>query len=133
MPPAVPPPLRAPARRTARVRAGLLGFALLGWVSLAAAADEPSRQFDLRRDTAERSLKEFSEQSGRGVIFVASAVQGVRTNPVRGRFTPGEALGRLLEGTGLVSSHDAATGAFAVRRDPGDKPKNGWRAARFPN
>lgn len=71
-----------------------------------------------------RSLKVFSEQSGCGVIFVTDSVKGLRTNPVKGNFTPSEALDILLRNTGLVSSSDAATGAFAVRRADPEESKN---------
>ena len=85
--------------------------------------------FDVAADRAERSLKVFSEQSGCGVIFVTDAVVGLRTNVVKGDFTPGEALKILLRNTGLVSSRDAETGAFAVRRSTPAESKNGHRAA----
>lgn len=96
-----------------------------------AAGDVTSRNFNVPADHAERSLKMFSEQSGRGVIFVTDAVRGLRTNSVKGQFTSAEALDLLLRNTGLVSSNDAATGAFAVRRANPDESKNVQRAARM--
>ena len=95
---------------------------------LHAANDGATKSFDLAADTAERSLKAFSEQSGRGVIFVTDAVKGVRTNRVRGDLTPIAALESLLRNSGLVASSDAKTGAFAVRRKAPEKAKNGQRA-----
>lgn len=96
-----------------------------------AAGDVTSRAFDVPADQAERSLKAFSEQSGCGVIFVTDAVKGLRTNPVKGHFMPAQALDLLLRNTGLVSSSDAATGAFAVRRASPDESKNVQRAAQM--
>ena len=94
------------------------------------AADNGARKvFNLAADTAEKSLKAFSQQSGRGVLFVTDNVRGVRTNLVKGDLTPHEALEMLLRGTGLVGSNDAATGAFAVRRETPEEAKNGQRAA----
>src|SRR5262245_60562976 len=76
---------------------------LLVLTALAGAADDTGkRPFALPADSAERSLKVFSEQSGRGVIFLADIVKGVQTNRVAGEFTPAEALDALLRGTGLV-------------------------------
>ena len=85
--------------------------------------------FDLAAEPAERSLKAFSQQSGRGVIFVSEMVRGVRTNGVKGNFTPTGALDAMLHGTGLLAAYDAGTGAFAVRRQGADEPKNESRAA----
>lgn len=106
------------------VRLDRIWLLLFGF-TLACAADEGAgKVFDVAADNAERSLKAFSEQAGCGVIFVTDAVKGLRTNPVKGNFTPSEALDILLRNTGLVSSSDAATGAFAVRRADPEKPKN---------
>jgi hypothetical protein len=124
-----PPNRRVPDRRRA-LHCLWLGCALLAFTWLQGAEDGAKRPFNLTTDRAENSLKAFAEQSGRGVIFVTDAVRGVRTNPVQGDFTPGDALGTLLRGTGLVSSHDAKTGAFAVRREAPDESKNVHRAAR---
>src|SRR5262245_58529389 len=105
----------------------LLGFAWCCWMlplSAVASDDNGKRAFNLVADTAERSLKAFSEQSGRGVIFVTDAVKGIRTNRVKGDFTPRQALEDLLRGTGLVWSNDVPTGAFAVRRQTPNDEKN---------
>lgn len=96
----------------------------LGITLAHAAGGGASKAFNVAADDAERSLKAFSEQSGCGMIFVTDAVKGLRTNLVRGNFTPGEALEILLRNTGLESSNDAATGAFAVRRANSDEAKN---------
>ena len=108
-------------------------FALALSSSARAADDEGKRTFHLAADSAEKSLKVFAEQSGRGVIFLAEVVKGVRTNRVVGELTPREALDALLRGTGLVNTHDAATGAFAVRRAIPPEPKNESRAALNPS
>lgn len=96
-------------------RGGLaVAFALLA--CLPAVAADARKTFDLPAGPAETTLKQFSEQSGRGVIFVTSAVQAVPTRAVRGEFTPREALDLLLADTPLVVSQDEQTGAFAVKR-----------------
>ena len=55
------------------------------------AADE-RREFDVPADLAERSLKRFSEQASREVIFPTKLVENIRTNAVRGRHALREAL-----------------------------------------
>jgi iron complex outermembrane recepter protein len=112
--------------------AGALLFAVLFAASVPA-ADQPRqdsgrRIFNVPADTAERSLKVFSQQSGRGVIAAAHDLGGVRINAVKGELTAAEALTRMLSGTGLVATEDAATGAYAIRRNI-DEP-SGNRSAR---
>ena len=113
------------------IRPDRLWLFLFGITLAHAAGEGGSKVFNVVADNAERSLKAFSEQAGCGVIFVTDAVKGLRTNPVKGNFTPSEALDILLHNTGLVGSSDAATGAFAVRRATPAEPKNVQRAAQM--
>ena len=101
--------------------------ATLAFVRVAGASDDAKQSFDLRADTVETALKNFSAQSGCQVIVPTDLAAGVRTKTVRGRFTAREALDRLLAGTGLVAAQDERTGAFAVKK--GTVP-NAPRAAR---
>lgn len=108
----------------------LLGFLALAWLFATfsrAAETQQRRPFDLPAVSADKAIALFSEQSGRGVAFVAQRVRDVRTNAVKGDFTPGEALERMLAGTELVASMDEKSGAFAVRRETASP--NGQRAA----
>ena len=99
------------------VRLFLVAGAVLAFLRDARAADDAAKQtFDLRAGEAEQTLKQFSEQSGRQVIFPTDIVQGIRTRAVKGDYTVREALDRMLEGTGLIATQDETTGAFAVRR-----------------
>ncbi len=94
---------------------------------LALAAADAKRTFNLPADTAEKTLKLFSEQSGRGLIMGADAVGATRTSGVKGDFTAPDALARMLAGTGFVATQDEKSGAFVVHRE---KPSpNGARAA----
>lgn len=103
--------------------------AVVASAGAALAADaNTKRSFDIPPATAEVSLKLFSEQSGRGVIFSTDSLKGVKTNAVRGEFTAPEALDLVIARTELVATLDAATGAFAVRRRAPDP--NVPRAAR---
>ena len=93
---------------------------------LGAADDSGRRTYNLPPADAAKSLKLFSEQSGRGVLVGAAVIDGVKTNAVNGELTAPDAIERLLAGTGLVAALDVKTGAFAVKRisDP-----NAQRAA----
>ena len=72
--------------------------------------------FDLPADTAEKTLKLFSQQSGRALIMSVQAVKGIRTKAVQGELTPLDALARMLAGTGLEVVEDAPSGSLAVRK-----------------
>lgn len=80
------------------------------------AQETAKRAFDLPADTAERTLKLYSQQSGRALIMGAKAVRDIRTNEVRGEFTPREALDRMLTATGLEAVEDTKSGSLAVRK-----------------
>ena len=78
------------------------------------------RFFELPSESAERTLKLFSEQSGLGLVVNSDLLQGVRTLAVRGEFTPTEALDQMLAGTDLVATQDEKNGAFVVHRGKSD-------------
>ncbi len=106
-----------PRGRPAKVWAVI---AFLAAAALALGAEQ--RRFSIPAGPAEKSLRQLATQSGIEVVYPAEVVRGVRTAEVKGRMTPGEALGRLLTGTGLDSTRDAGTGAFSLSRgsDPND-------------
>lgn len=102
-------------------------FFVVGFLASAiAAAEQEKKSFAIPASTADKSLKQFSAQSGVEVIYPAAIVRGVRTPAVNGEMTAAEAVARLLTGTGLASAQDEKTGAFSIssRHDP-----NGSRAA----
>lgn len=114
------PPVPRPrfARRLLAIACCVSTLALSS--SPAAAAESAPRSFDLPAGLAETTLKLFSEQSGHAILAGSAVVQGVKTNPVKGEFAAGEALGRMLAGTSLVATADEQGGAFSLRRtDPG--------------
>lgn len=123
------------ARRISRW-AGLLAIlaAALLTREVGGAGSDDRRVYDLPADHAERSLKLFSQQSGRGVIVDALSARSIRTNVVKGRLTAQEAVTRMLAGTGLEATQDSRTGAFAVRpksRDAGKEPSEAGGADDF--
>ena len=74
------------------------------------------KAFDLPAGMANESLKKFSVQSGLEVIFPTGVARRIRTPAVKGEFTDGEAMARLLEGSGLIAIRDEKSGAFTVMR-----------------
>ncbi|MBL9186611.1 MAG: hypothetical protein JNK23_03950 [Opitutaceae bacterium] len=93
-----------------------LGVWAVAW-SLAAsglAVETARKKFDLPADIAARSLKSFAHQSGVEVLISAELGREIRTQPVRGEFTPREALDRMLAKTGLTVKHDEKTGSMAI-------------------
>jgi iron complex outermembrane receptor protein len=102
-----------------RVRPCRLAVAWL-WVVLATAwaagADPPKARFHLPEGDAAVTLRQFSQQTRTPIVYPVDAVRGVKTNPVQGEFTARAALDRLVAGTALFVSQDAATGALAVGR-----------------
>ena len=103
--------------------------AVLGAPAAVHAADAPQRRYDLPAGGAETSLKLFSEQSGRGVIFSTDALKEIQTNAVQGEFSAREALERMVTGTGLVIGIEEKTGAFAVRKGRPTQTPQGRRPA----
>ncbi len=89
-------------------------------VSVGLGATISKKQYDLPADNAERSIKLLSEQSGMEILYSSALARNVRTNAVRGEFTPREALEQMLAGTGLVAAQDGATGALTIRREGRD-------------
>lgn len=101
-----------------------LCFAALAPALSVKAADSVKESFDISPDFAEKSLKVFSEQAGREVLFDSSVTKGVRTSSVKGEMTPREALDSMLADTDLVAVQDDKTGAFSVRKETSAEAKN---------
>jgi hypothetical protein len=89
--------------------------------SALAAAEPRTRMFDIPPGNAEQTLKLYSSQSAREVIFATSTTGKIQTNRVKGDFTPSEALEQLLKNTGLIFKRDEASGILSVTRDPGNR------------
>ena len=92
---------------------GVLGAAL-SVTCFALGADVAKKPFDLPADVAARSLKAFAQQSGVEVLIRAELGREIRTQSVKGEFTPREALDRMLLHTGLAAKEDEETGAMAI-------------------
>jgi len=90
------------------------------------AAQTSTKSFDLPAGAAEKTLRQFSAQSGLPVLFPTEITKGVRTKAVQGNLPPREALDRMLAGTVLTVIRDKKPDAFTIQRinDP-----NAQRAA----
>lgn len=80
----------------------------------ASAADAAKIRFDLPADVVANSIRTFARQSSQEVLISAELGRGTLTQPVKGEFTPREAVDRMLVRTGLVAQQDAKTGALVI-------------------
>ncbi len=90
----------------------------------AEAGQSNKRQYNIPASNGEQALKDFSQQSSKGVIAATELVRRVKTNEVTGEFTAAEAIERMLAGTGLIAHEDPKSGTFAVRKETTAKAKN---------
>jgi outer membrane receptor protein involved in Fe transport len=82
----------------------LTGALICGAMALAQAAMAESiemHRFDIKAQPLASALLEFSKQADRQVVGATEALREVRTTGVTGELSVGDALGKLLEGTGL--------------------------------
>jgi iron complex outermembrane recepter protein len=123
-------PHSIPAPRRWAALAVLCCFSWLAVHGLAADS-APARAFDIPAGDAVATLKQFSTQADSRVLYSIDAVQGVRTNGVKGSLTPKVALEQMVAGTPLGLVLDDKTGALGLqRRTPSSVPeKNVPRAA----
>jgi outer membrane receptor protein involved in Fe transport len=97
-----------------------LGTTAAIFVVCAAAADAQSVaqfDFDLPAQPLEESLRAVALRTGASVIAPSDAVAGKLAPPLRGRFSPAEAIARLIVGRGLVI--EKVGESFVVRRTAG--------------
>ncbi|HRE82677.1 MAG TPA: TonB-dependent receptor plug domain-containing protein, partial [Opitutaceae bacterium] len=83
------------------------------WLELEAAASV-RHAFDIPAGEAVGALRAFAQQSGLPVLYSGSAVGGIRTAAVRGRYTARDALQRMVANTPLVVVEDPVTGGLAI-------------------
>lgn len=102
-----------------------MGIIVLGLLTGLGAAER--KPFDIPAGTADKTLKQFTAQSGAEVVYAAEVVRGLTTPAVRGNLTPAEALDQLLANSPLSARQDSRNGTFMIARDP-----NGQRAAPAP-
>lgn len=85
-------------------------------ISVTACAQE-ARDFTIPSGSLRDALNLFAAQSDQQIMFSGDVVAGLRTDGLRGRHVPTEALALLLRGSGLTSSQ-TRPGVIFVRRAP---------------
>lgn len=118
----MPPQARSPAqpsrgaalRQVARLLVVLVIAVLMTPAHRAQQNSTAKISFDLPSDAAERSLKQFSARSGLEVLFASESAANVRTNAIKGDYTPRDAINRMLAGTKLAAVHELKTGAIRI-------------------
>jgi outer membrane receptor protein involved in Fe transport len=83
---------------------------------LKAATPAVEKIFNVPSGDASTTLKQFATQSAEQIVYMLDNVRGEKTNAVNGSLTPRAALEKMLAGTALAPTQDAATGAFVVAR-----------------
>lgn len=112
----LPSPLAGVVLPVARVRAvaALLAVSCLGAVLSAPAAraersgvEAPAtatvHEFDLPAQDLARALGQYQTITRQSALYETQLVRGKTSTTVRGRFTPRQALSKLLQGTGLTA------------------------------
>lgn len=96
----------------------LLGF-LVAFPLLGAGSEQERSVVDINvpAQAAARALLAFSKQAGVEMLFSYDTLQGVKSNAVRGRFSPEAALEQLLRGTGFIAQR-SALGTYVVAKAP---------------
>jgi iron complex outermembrane receptor protein len=88
------------------------------------AADDSPRHFDIKAEPLAEALMQFGVQSGLTVVAPSTLTAGKQAPAVRGDLSSTEALGRLLQGSGLSFAH-RADGAIVIQRiRSGESPQS---------
>ena len=101
----------------------LLRFWLLVLVSLMsfhldfANANSELRRFHVKRGEALKTLRKAVQQADVDFLFAVELLEGARTRPISGEFTPLEAFQEMLKGTGFVPFRHRNSGVFSVRKE----------------
>lgn len=103
-------------------RVRIYSLALIASVTLAVAANDPRRPFNIGADAAERALRTFAEQAGIHLIFPPDITDGVRTREVKGELSVDDAAERLLAGTNLKLVPDKESGVYTLARASPPRP-----------
>ncbi|HEY0685136.1 MAG TPA: TonB-dependent receptor [Steroidobacter sp.] len=118
-------------RGSKQLAGGLLTLALA--VSTALAQQKVA--FDIPAQPASAAIQTWARASGLQVFAAEEHLQGIKTNPVHGDYTPIEAMQLMVQGTGLevvASSENTVTIRRANPRDmPGTPPDERFNAGQL--
>jgi iron complex outermembrane recepter protein len=99
------------------------GCAVGALFPVTAQAQTEQRDYDIAAQPLGDALREYSEISGRQILFATDLVKGRRSTSVRGRMSSDRALSRLLAGSGLLP--ELVDGALILRAGNGAAADNG--------
>ena len=99
------------------------GCAVGALFPVTAQAQTEQREYDIAAQPLGDALREYSEISGRQILFATDLVKGRRSTSVRGRMSSDRALSRLLAGSGLLP--ELVDGALILRAGNGAAADNG--------
>ncbi len=111
-------------------RAFVLVVAVFAFLTSRSSAEEP-HAFELKANTAAKSLKQFARQARLSIIFKPSTVRDIRTNEVRGLMLPEDALTQLLDNTLLDFRRSGGSGGLVVFRQEKMEAVSGTDIARI--
>ncbi len=77
---------------------------------------EEKLSIDIPAGEAVETLSELAVQTGLQLIYPTDLLSNVQTRDIKGRHTGQEALGLILEGTGLTSLKDKKSGAYLIKQ-----------------
>ena len=91
---------------------------VLAWLCaiLSACTEKEKLSLDISEGSAANTLREFAHQANVEILYDRQSVYGVKTNPVKGKYDPADALRKMLEDTPLGVDIETETGAYAVFR-----------------
>ena len=106
-----------------RLLAGLAVCAFAMPLSVAAAQAAPQDQaqtvqFDIPAGNLDTALLAFANQSGRQLLYPQGLVEGLKSPGLKGRFTPDEAIARLLTGAPVEIRRGGAGFVLKPRQTP---------------
>ena len=87
----------------------------------AMAANGSSKHFEIKAEPLAEALMEFGAQSGLTVVAPTQLTAGKSAPALRGDLTWGDALGRLLKGSGLTFNQDA-DGTIVIQKESDGTP-----------
>ncbi|MFT3757865.1 secretin and TonB N-terminal domain-containing protein [Thauera sp.] len=92
----------------------LMVASALAVMAAPASAQEARTEFDIPAQALDSSLRAFAQQSKAQVLFDEATVAGLRAPALKGSYSTGEALARLLAGSGITASL-SRPGVFTLR------------------
>lgn len=122
--------------RLPRIRPSLLALALAAGLAGQALAQE-TRPVEIPPGTLDKALIALAEQTGHQLLYTPDLVAGRRTEGLKGRYSPEDALARLLKDDGVVVSRVGPNAIALKRRSPQEAARPfvaeaaavAWRAA----